>query len=640
MDRFDQPRPAGQKPAPFGTMLWLVICATMSNAGWVLSALHQLNARGYACVVLVQAAGIVLWERARGFLDLKLAGVHFHRLARRFKRPLPFSFLILAAIALAGGLGYEPCNYDALAYRVPRVLHWLAAGQWHWVHTEFPRLNVRASGAEWLITPFIALTKNLRWIFLPNVISFLLLPGLLFSVFTRLGVRRKTAWQWMWIFATGQCFVMQAGGIANDLPAAVYALATFDFGLRLRTSCRLPDFWLFFIAAGLLTGAKASNIPLLLPAFILILPQLGLLLVRPVANALVLLFAVMASFVPTAVLNWKYCHDWSGMKLEGPMQGPFTQLIFNCGNWIVYNFAPPIFPVARSWSQFLKNTLGLMPENARALSLPALQLGEGEALGMGVCLLLLVSCVASRLIRKRAVDGDSLKSLSSYWKLLLWSPYISLFAFGLKAQVVASSARLLTAYYAILLAPMLVLFFDERVLRQKWWKCAVAAVFIVAITFEILIPGRPLWPAVSVLNQLKASHPSSAFIEHADAVYSVYSRRAEAFAPLIAALPPDEKVFGMVTFDDPETSLWFPLGSRRIEHVTRDDTPETLKARGIKYILAPQMCYAISLPVEQVIQKYNATVIAKMPLTLRVQDGPVNWYVLEAKSPDARAPGP
>ena len=62
---------------------------------------------------------------------------------RRFRKPFPLAFLILAVMAFLGGALYAPTNYDALSYRLPRVLHWLAENQWHWIHTIFPRLNQR-----------------------------------------------------------------------------------------------------------------------------------------------------------------------------------------------------------------------------------------------------------------------------------------------------------------------------------------------------------------------------------------------------------------------------------------------------------------------------------------------------------------
>ena len=143
------------------------------------------------------------------------------------------------------------------------------------------------------------------------------------------------------------------------------------------------------------------------------------------------------------------------MSLEGPMKGPLTQLTINACNWLVLNFFPPVFPLAEQWSRFLEHTLSLSADAVRSLSVPPLALGEGECLGMGVSLLLLVSAFASRVSRRQGHHGAA-KLLGAYWKILLWSSWFALLVFGLKAQVVFSSSRLLTPYYAILIAPILV----------------------------------------------------------------------------------------------------------------------------------------------------------------------------------------
>jgi hypothetical protein len=88
-----------------------------------------------------------------------------------------------------------------------------------------------------------------------------------------------------------------------------------------------------------------------------------------------------------------------------------------------------------------------------------------------------------------------------------------------------------------------------------------------------------------------------------------------------------------VTFDDPETSLWWPLGSRRIEHVAPDDTLQDVQSRGIKYILAQSYCGALGVHVEDLIQKYHADVVTKIPLDLRAETGPTDWYILKIPSP-------
>src|SRR5260370_37742655 len=46
--------------------LWILFCAYCNLAGWVLSALHQLNAVGYVAAFL-PAAALLLWLRKRFF---------------------------------------------------------------------------------------------------------------------------------------------------------------------------------------------------------------------------------------------------------------------------------------------------------------------------------------------------------------------------------------------------------------------------------------------------------------------------------------------------------------------------------------------------------------------------------------------
>ena len=271
-------RPPVQERPAWGIQTWLLLCAGLTAAGWGLSAIHQLNPRGYAYALVLLATGLVWREQRRHFAGWESLGSS--RVARRMKRALPMSFLVLSALTLLGALLYLPDNFDALVYRVPRILHWLAHGQWHWVHTAFPRLNVRACGQEWVIAPLIALTGSLRWTFLPSFISFLLLPGLFFSMFTRMGSKPRVAWHFMWLCPTGYCYLTEAGGLANDIMGATFGLAAFDFALRLRRSGRVEDLWYFLLAAALLTGAKASNLLLMLPLGLLVLPRWRTLFAR------------------------------------------------------------------------------------------------------------------------------------------------------------------------------------------------------------------------------------------------------------------------------------------------------------------------------------------------------------------------
>ncbi|MGA2854922.1 MAG: hypothetical protein ABSE90_12430, partial [Verrucomicrobiota bacterium] len=331
--------------------LWLWISAFASLAGWGLSAAGELNRKGYA----VAAAAVVIfsllrWKKHSTFNiqhrtsneDARIGNVgrwmlnvecstFLKKFPRRFRRPLPFCFGALAVLIFIGGAIHAPGNYTGLAYRAGRVLQWLSHGHWFWIDTEDFRMNDRACGIEWLSAPVLLFTHSTRGLFLINFLPFLLLPGLIFSVFTRLGVRARVAWQWMWLLPTGYNFILQAGGNANDTFPAVYALAAVDFALRAKTKLltsrlagtvaapraiappsaakgltALPDLWHSILAAALLIGAKASNLPLLLPWAIAIFPLLPLLRRKLVATALVVLLAAAVSFLPTAILNAHY----------------------------------------------------------------------------------------------------------------------------------------------------------------------------------------------------------------------------------------------------------------------------------------------------------------------------------------------
>ena len=209
-------------------------------------------------------------------------------------------------------------------------------------------MNTRASGFEWLNAPPLALTRSDRLFFLPNLVSFLLLPGLIFSVFTRLGIRRRVAWHWMWLLPAGFCFVLQAGSVANDLFGAVFALTALDFALRAIKTRQTSDVWLSILAAALLTGAKASNLPLLLPWFVALLFSGRFFLRQPIGLIAVAVMAFFSSFLPNAVLNFRHCGDWTGSVLE-PSQfrihQPLLGIVGNSLNLGLQSIPLPVMPL-------------------------------------------------------------------------------------------------------------------------------------------------------------------------------------------------------------------------------------------------------------------------------------------------------
>lgn len=303
---------------------WILGSAACAVAGWVLSALHQLNGPGYLTFFVLAGFAFASWRRwnppSRSLRSE--AGGHrmwMRKFRRRFRRPLPRVFAVAVVLILLGGALYAPTNYDALMYRFPRLLHWWGQSGWHWLSTPVQGMNRSGAGFEWLMMPIFILTHSDRFFFLINLASFLLMPGLIFSAFCAAGVAKRVARTWMWLLPMGFCYIMQAGGIGNDILAVTYVLAAVACGLRAARNGSPEQLRFAFLAAGLATGVKAANLPLLLPMACAAWPARRCLRCRPALNTITIAVSLLISFLPTAALNQKFSGNWAGdpLNLEG-----------------------------------------------------------------------------------------------------------------------------------------------------------------------------------------------------------------------------------------------------------------------------------------------------------------------------------
>ena len=647
--------------------IWLWLSVLGGVAGWGLSALGQLNRVGYSLFFGLVAA--VLWfGRKRMGWELPRRPCRWRRLRRRWRRPWPLGFAALALLVFVGGVLYPPANHTALTYRIPRVLDWLAEGRWHWIHTINYRMNDRACGIEWLSAPLLLFTRSDRGLFLLNFIPFLLLPGLTFSVFRRLGVRPRAAWYWMWLLPGGYTFLLQAGSAGNDAFPTVYALAALDFGCRAWATRRPWDLWLSLLSAALLTGTKASNLPLLLPWTVLVLPLLPVLKPRPLATLGVALLAAAVSFLPTALLNVHYCGDWSGLRLERAgmdLKNPWVGLWGNALVLLLHNFVLPIFPAAGWWNQ---SGLSLLPPAmARALTanfengfhqLKELPTEDWAGLGFGLSLLLGISALASlcRGGHRRAGPEGRVPSVAAVaperrfdpWTLdprppgerslavparirwwVLACAWVALLAYCAKSGM-ATGARIISPYYPLLAASLLVGGRQSEIVRRRWWQWLAWAVFGLALLVLVLTPGRPLWPARTVLSKGLALRPGQPLLARALNVYAVYADRWDPLANVRALLPPGRAATGFLADgDDIDISLRRPFFQRPVEHILLEDSPADLGRRHIQYVVVGGAFLAsrhTTLAAWQA--RTGAELIATTTATLKVAEGPQSWHVL------------
>ena len=285
-------------------------------------------------------------------------------------------------------------------------------------HADY-RMNDRACGIEWLSAPLLLFTKSDRALFLLNFIPFLLLPGLVFSIFTRLGVRARVAWQWMWLLPTGYDFLLQAGSIANDTFPTVYALAAVDFAARAWQSRRAGGFVAFDSGRRAADGSQGQQ-----PAAAAAVGDFDFCRAAAAApqtggnRCSSFCLAALVSFLPTAILNFHYLGDWSGLSIEHKGHGHEKSRRRRLGQRAAdafNNFIPPLCPFAGWWNQ---HALTLLPQFIIAPMVANFESGfhvigelpieDAAGIGFGLSVLLLVSFVAARFGKKRgAVDNGN-----------------------------------------------------------------------------------------------------------------------------------------------------------------------------------------------------------------------------------------
>ena len=617
---------------PTAFAIWICGCAYLICAGWLLSALHQLHPVGYALALLPGILIALLW------LKKNPPTFRPQKIFRRCRRPLPAIFFLLAALVFLGGILYAPNNFDALTYRLPRMLNWLAAGKWFWISTINERQNYSGANWEWIAMPFLSLLRSDRGMFLINALGFLLMPGLLFSIFRRLGVARKVAWTWMWLLPLAYGYLTQAGSIGNDFLGALFCLLSIYFGLRARRSGRVTDVWLALLAAALLTGVKLSNLPLALPCLVAVWPALGQLKKNLAGSVAVIGIAAVISALPIMALNQIYTGSWNGdpqneyrMQIKNPVAG----LLGNGFLQAEQSLVPPVLPGS---NKIHKRLFQALPESLKngfprltSVKINELPGEEGAALDLAITLpLLLVSLIAVCGFQR----AGSLKNIFSLWPPVVLAAWISVLVCMAKLGSEAGP-RLMLPYYPLALVPWLLLPAQSCLLRWQSWRIFLALTAAAALPVLVLSMARPLWPAQTVTARLARAHPNNQNLQRLATTYAAYAHRNDILAPLRAGLPADAREIGFIAgSNDTDYSLWRPFGNRLVKDL-RPDIDQFLEQPNVEWVVVKEDIWPEISPVpfEKWAQEHSAKIVLTQSIVELVSAGPQNWSLLHIEKP-------
>ncbi len=633
-------------PGRAAAALWVVVAGWLVLCGWGLSIAGQLNATGYLVALALFVA--MAWIGRRYLAALWPHGNWWWRTRRRLRRPLPLAWMTCWLLAAVGGVLYPPNNIDAVTYRLPRMLHWLAAGHWQWIATNDPRMNYSAQGFEWLTLPALALGRSDRLFFLGNVLPALLLPGLFFSFLRSVGVHRGVAWRWMWLLPLGLGFMLQAGSIANDAPGAVYFLAACYFAtcaarVRSRGDARnvAGSVWLglSLVAAGLMTGVKVSNLPLLLPYGIMaaratrgLRPRLGVLVAAAV-------LALSVSAFPTLAINWIHTgkiggdpEDLTGMKLDSPLHG----LVGNSVQGVLQNTVPPVWPWAVAWNRWSAREVepgfrrwlgGDFPRFT--LRLGELPHEEWDGLGLFMWLALLGglwlgNSALAQPERSAPRDGTA--------RAVVLGGIVAVLVY---AVVMASemTARLLLPYYPVLAAGLLRWPGQAAWCRTRSWRILAAGAVAAIMLALIVSPGRPLLPVQGLTAWLQRHYGEKPLFHRAAESYGVYARRHDPLASFREALPAGtekDRVGFYATMDDSELSLWQPYGGREVVDIRRSDTPAGVRDGGVRWLVvrADAMWKDTAAEAEW-LRLWRGEIVVRQKFLLKASRSPEDWALVQ-----------
>jgi len=585
---------------------WILFCALLVAAGWILSCFRALTPWAFGISMLLALAAAVAaqpWRDARVGWEKGAS-----RLVSRFARVptlLPSIYLFSLALLLLRTLLFPPFHDDGLCYRIPRAMTWIMDRGLSWVSAQDPRIDDRATVSEWLTVPVLMFLRTDRLVFLPNFISALFLPGLIFSLWRRLGVSPPVAWIAMWLVPTGFCFALQAFNSSNDSLAAIFAIAAFDFLFRAREGGRWSDAIFSILSLALATGVKLNCLPLALPWLALALPLGRKVMTRPLATAGVLALAALVSFLPTGILNLAHGGGFTGLALEKELVAPplAVALVGNTALITLQNvMMPPLNEIdLLSAVNGALNTVGVNQLLNRYFEAPSpcyYTYVAIEQAGLGYLVLLGLG-FAWAATRKR--KGD-VAWAAARTRLIFFSLTGIAFLQFLAAAYTNQPARIMAVFY-LLLTPMLLIgdvFVSHRLFRLS--RLVAAFAMVMGLQLQLLETENPLFGSPRGYDRMRED-----------------ARLTNAAQRCFGATP---GAIGIIrTWNQREAWLWQPYGTRRVIEFSAFAGPVQERQAGVRYLaISAQALAEQKWTIDEWLARSSARLIA------RQEEGSQAWY--------------
>jgi hypothetical protein len=191
-----------------------------------------------------------------------------------------------------------------------------------------------------------------------------------------------------------------------------------------------------------------------------------------------------------------------------------------------------------------------------------------------------------------------------------------------------SCARILSPYYPILFALILLLPGMGCLVRRRWWRAGAMVAALSAFPLVVLSPARPLWPAITLCRRGVEALPNNQIIRRCLDVYSNYRNRADALAPLRQYVPSEAKAVGFIGADDSEVALWRPFGQRRVVEMVPSNVALFQENGWLTVATEEGIQSRFHQPVDDWLKSTGGVLVDKVPVLQKLVQGPVDWLVI------------
>lgn len=552
----------------------------MTAGGWLLSAFRSLTPFTLGLLVLV-STGLWMWVVRH---DRQSAWGEVRRTVRRWCRfrgrhALPALYMAIAVVSVGGAMLNDPYNYDSFWYRIPRMHHWLAERQWHWVHTHEFRINASATFSEWINLPILALVPGVRAIFLTNLVTYLLLPGPLFVFLEALGLKRRVAWHWMWILPCGWVYAFQAGSLANDILSTPLLLGAILYACQ--AARRVPNAFAWsLLAAALLSAAKILFLPLMLPWILCLGSGWKEMLRKPRTYLALVPIAGLVSLVPLAVLSHHHTGSWLGTSETARFipAHPLFALAANSTLAVISNLLPPHTPGVQAWNLWIAEAATRPPLSEWARGFEAFGIlpdkVDETAAGLGLPVTLLALLVLLR-------PSGMLKALR--FPIPLFVPAVLLATAALLTKVGPPQMnRYFAPYFPLLVVVLLRSPANEWLIRRRWWQRAAATSGLLALFLVMTTRQHPFPLTIDTIHWLHARWPGNKVLARADNAYQWRHESLTRYRTVLARIP-GERTIGCL-LSGPGEHLFWDAGLR-VHDVKPVDDPTRWRNLGLHYLV-------------------------------------------------------